>query len=79
MSLKYEVSYMIMLHFKMKLIFVFRLLQISASGPDRVVLRDVQKELAGKYRCEVSADAPNFHTQVVSTHMHVVREYELYV
>ena len=51
------------------------LFQVSASGPDRVVLRDVQKELAGKYRCEVSADAPNFHTQVVSTHMHVVRKY----
>uniref|UniRef100_A0A1B6CNQ3 Ig-like domain-containing protein n=1 Tax=Clastoptera arizonana TaxID=38151 RepID=A0A1B6CNQ3_9HEMI len=44
---------------------------INASGADRVVLRDVQKELSGKYRCEVSADAPNFHTKVVSTHMHV--------
>ncbi|XP_054268683.1 uncharacterized protein LOC128990628 isoform X2 [Macrosteles quadrilineatus] len=49
---------------------------ISASGPTKVVLRDVQKSLSGKYRCEVSADAPNFHTQVVSTHMHVIRNLE---
>uniref|UniRef100_A0A1B6KPF4 Ig-like domain-containing protein n=1 Tax=Graphocephala atropunctata TaxID=36148 RepID=A0A1B6KPF4_9HEMI len=49
---------------------------ISASGPTKVVLRDVQKALSGKYRCEVSADAPNFHTQVVSTHMHVIHSLE---
>ncbi|XKL63249.1 hypothetical protein PGB90_005613 [Kerria lacca] len=45
---------------------------VSLSGPNEVVLRDVQKNLTGKYRCEVSADAPSFHTQVVSSHMHVV-------
>ena len=47
------------------------ILQVSQSGANKVVLRDVQIELAGKYRCEVSADAPNFHTEVVAKHMHV--------
>uniref|UniRef100_T1I2J2 Ig-like domain-containing protein n=1 Tax=Rhodnius prolixus TaxID=13249 RepID=T1I2J2_RHOPR len=46
---------------------------LNASGPDRVVLRDVQMNLAGRYSCEVSADAPNFHTTVVSVSMQVVR------
>ncbi|XP_075220950.1 uncharacterized protein LOC142324143 [Lycorma delicatula] len=45
---------------------------MSKSGADKVVLMGVSTELAGKYRCEVSADAPNFHTQVVSAHMQVV-------
>ncbi|XP_068081906.1 synaptogenesis protein syg-2-like [Anabrus simplex] len=45
---------------------------VSQSGANQVVLRDVQLELAGKYRCEVSADAPTFHTEVVASHMHVV-------
>ncbi|CAG2056748.1 unnamed protein product, partial [Timema podura] len=48
---------------------------ISASGAHQVVLRSVQMDLAGKYRCEVSADAPSFHTYVVSSHMHVVCEF----
>ncbi|XP_063228946.1 uncharacterized protein LOC134534412 [Bacillus rossius redtenbacheri] len=45
---------------------------VSRSGAKQVVLRDVQMDLAGKYRCEVSADAPSFHTEVVAKHMHVV-------
>ncbi|XP_046674543.1 uncharacterized protein LOC124363338 [Homalodisca vitripennis] len=45
---------------------------VSESGPDRVTLRDVQKQLAGRYRCEVSTDAPDFHTQVVSAQVQVV-------
>lgn len=44
---------------------------VSESGAYKVVLRDVQLELSGKYRCEVSADAPSFHTEVVTTHLHV--------
>jgi hypothetical protein len=50
------------------------MLQVSKSGANQVVLRDVQLELAGKYRCEVSADAPTFHTEVVVSHMHVACE-----
>lgn len=45
---------------------------ISQSGPEKVVLRDVHWNLTGKYRCEVSTDAPYFHTMVVAAHMHVV-------
>jgi hypothetical protein len=54
---------------------VFGLLQVSESGANQVVLRDVQIELAGKYRCEVSADAPTFHTEVVASHMYVACKY----
>lgn len=49
--------------------------QVSQSGPNQVVLRDVQSYMTGKYRCEVSADAPSFHTKIVSSWMHVVCEY----
>lgn len=45
---------------------------VSKSGANEVVLRDVQFEIAGKYRCEVSADAPSFHTSMVASYMHVV-------
>ncbi|XP_054262494.1 uncharacterized protein LOC128986256 [Macrosteles quadrilineatus] len=44
----------------------------SMSDAKKVVLREVTKELTGKYRCEVSTDFPDFHTQVVSAHMNVV-------
>lgn len=37
-----------------------------------VVLREVQKSLTGRYRCEVSTDAPHFHTQTVLGYMHVI-------
>jgi len=49
--------------------------KVSESGPNQVVLRQVTPELDGKYRCEVSADAPTFHTQIVAAWMHVVRTY----
>jgi len=49
--------------------------QVSESGPNQVVLRKVTPALDGKYRCEVSADAPTFHTQIVAAWMHVVRTY----
>ncbi|XP_050547093.1 uncharacterized protein LOC126908834 isoform X2 [Daktulosphaira vitifoliae] len=45
---------------------------VSQSGPNQVVLRDVQRYLSDKYRCEVSADAPSFHTKIVSAWLHVV-------
>ncbi|XP_039291969.1 uncharacterized protein LOC111049365 [Nilaparvata lugens] len=48
---------------------------VSKSGRGKVVLREIGTDLAGKYRCEVSADAPNFDTEVVSGFMQVVREY----
>lgn len=44
----------------------------DSSDTHQVVLKDVQSDLTGKYRCEVSADAPSFHTEMVSSYMHVV-------
>ncbi|KAL0840668.1 hypothetical protein ABMA28_015864 [Loxostege sticticalis] len=48
---------------------------VSKSTSQQVVLRDATRALAGRYRCEVSADAPSFHTQVRSAYIHVV-DYE---
>ncbi|CAH2107677.1 unnamed protein product [Euphydryas editha] len=50
-------------------------LPVSRSTSQQVVLRDATRALAGRYRCEVSADAPSFHTQVRSAYIHVVGEY----
>ncbi|KAF4521997.1 hypothetical protein B566_EDAN010846, partial [Ephemera danica] len=46
--------------------------QVSRSGARAVVLTDVQRELTSFYKCEVSADAPLFHTDVKSALMLVV-------
>ncbi|KPI98102.1 hypothetical protein RR46_11223 [Papilio xuthus] len=51
---------------------------ISKSSSQQVVLREATRALAGRFRCEVSADAPSFHTQVRSAYIHVV-DYDLYV
>ncbi|GLH00979.1 Uncharacterized protein GBIM_07226, partial [Gryllus bimaculatus] len=48
------------------------LLQISQSNAREVTLRDVQRDLTGFYKCEVSADAPYFHTEIKSGLMIVV-------
>ncbi|XP_075970202.1 uncharacterized protein LOC142972790 [Anticarsia gemmatalis] len=45
---------------------------VSRSTSQQVVLREATRALAGRYRCEVSADAPSFHTQVRSAFIHVV-------
>ncbi|XP_063621353.1 uncharacterized protein LOC134793647 [Cydia splendana] len=42
------------------------------SGAHQVVLRDATRALSGRYRCEVSADAPYFHTVYKSSYMRVV-------
>ncbi|XP_075216306.1 uncharacterized protein LOC142321793 [Lycorma delicatula] len=47
-------------------------IDVDMSGPDRVVLRDVSLNMTGRYLCEVSADAPSFHTHLVSAHMNVI-------
>jgi hypothetical protein len=48
------------------------LLQISQSNAWTVALQDVQRELTGFYKCEVSADAPLFHTEIKTGLMIVV-------
>ncbi|XP_047507411.1 uncharacterized protein LOC125051242 [Pieris napi] len=45
---------------------------ISRSGAQQVVLRGATRGLSGRYRCEVSADAPFFHTVYKSAYMRVV-------
>ncbi|GLV36169.1 beaten path VI [Carabus blaptoides fortunei] len=42
---------------------------VSRSDSREVTLRDVQRELTGFYKCEVSADAPLFHTDIKSAYM----------
>ncbi|KAF5292306.1 hypothetical protein FQA39_LY03340 [Lamprigera yunnana] len=37
---------------------------LSNSSPNKVVLQDVQTTTTGRYRCEVSTDAPNFYTNI---------------
>lgn len=46
--------------------------QVSLSDARNVTLLDVQKQLTGYYKCEVSADAPSFHTEIKSASMTVV-------
>uniref|UniRef100_A0AAG5DF80 Ig-like domain-containing protein n=1 Tax=Anopheles atroparvus TaxID=41427 RepID=A0AAG5DF80_ANOAO len=44
----------------------------SLSNESQVVMRAVETNYSGKYSCEVSADAPSFHTIIVSGDMEVV-------
>ncbi|XP_077295388.1 uncharacterized protein LOC143917683 [Arctopsyche grandis] len=45
---------------------------LSASNDQRVTLTGVHRQLAALYFCEVSADAPLFHTEIQSTRLDVV-------
>ncbi|XP_044262275.1 uncharacterized protein LOC123009820 [Tribolium madens] len=45
---------------------------LSKSSPNEVVLRNVQPEVTGRYKCEVSSDSPNFYTFIVSGYMYVI-------
>ncbi|GBP53312.1 hypothetical protein EVAR_46569_1 [Eumeta japonica] len=47
---------------------------ISRSGARRVVLQQATPDMAGRFRCEVSADAPTFHTEIRSAPLEVVGE-----
>ncbi|XP_022920293.1 uncharacterized protein [Onthophagus taurus] len=42
---------------------------MSRSNAREVTLTEVVRETAGTYKCEVSADAPLFHTEIRSAHM----------
>jgi hypothetical protein len=50
-------------------------LQTSKSDAHSVYLKSVRHEQTGVYKCEVSADAPFFDTDVVLAQMTVVGEY----
>ena len=49
--------------------------QLTASNMHQVTLLDVNKNSAGKYKCEVSADVPNFQTKSGVGEMKVLSEY----
>lgn len=52
------------------------MLQKTESNATQVVLTKLELEAAGVYSCEVSADAPSFHTAIVSAAMDVVGKYD---
>ncbi|KAH8326406.1 hypothetical protein KR067_006539 [Drosophila pandora] len=45
---------------------------LSKSDATSVTLKSVTRELSGIYQCEVSEDAPLFHTEIRSAHMQVI-------
>ncbi|XP_074025465.1 uncharacterized protein [Leptinotarsa decemlineata] len=45
---------------------------LARSNSNKLVLRKVQPEVTGRYKCEVSSDAPNFYTVIDSGYMYVV-------
>lgn len=51
------------------------LFQRSASNESQVSLAHVQPTATGKYSCEVSADAPSFHTEIATKDLEVVGKF----
>ncbi|KAH8382818.1 hypothetical protein KR009_005418, partial [Drosophila setifemur] len=45
---------------------------LTNSDATSVTLRGVTRELSGSYQCEVSEDAPLFHTEIRSAHLQVI-------
>jgi len=60
----------------MSILNVAVLLQQGKSNATQLTLRHVQLSLSGRYSCEVSADAPSFHTALVSGDMDIVGEFQ---
>lgn len=54
-------------------------LQRSQSNASHVLLKAVEPSISGKFSCEVSADAPSFHTELQSSEMQVVGKCSKYV
>ncbi|XP_046681429.1 uncharacterized protein LOC124368197 [Homalodisca vitripennis] len=48
--------------------------QISRSNNSLVTLSDVHRDMTGYYKCEVSADAPLFHTGIKTSYVTVAEE-----
>lgn len=53
----------------------FHCSQTDKSTSRKVTLKDVSLRTSGKYKCEVSAEAPSFHTDSGTGQLLVVREY----
>jgi len=52
-----------------------RVLQVSKSNSHDVTLVNLSRELTGKYKCEVSAGSPTYHTMIKEAKMEVVGKY----
>jgi len=39
-------------------------LQPAPSNSSYIILKSVEPSISGKYICEISADAPSFHTEI---------------
>lgn len=46
--------------------------QVASSDSHTLTLRSVSRDLSGVFRCEVSEDAPTFHTEIKEARMQVV-------
>ncbi|KAB0804631.1 hypothetical protein PPYR_01601 [Photinus pyralis] len=44
-------------------------LKVSRSNAQEVTLTNVERETSGEFKCEVSADAPLFHTEIRAAHL----------
>uniref|UniRef100_T1HWC5 CD80-like immunoglobulin C2-set domain-containing protein n=1 Tax=Rhodnius prolixus TaxID=13249 RepID=T1HWC5_RHOPR len=49
-----------------------KFMKVYQSNSTVVTLNNVKKEMTGTYKCEVSADAPLFHTEIKSSHVLVI-------
>ncbi|KAG5873424.1 hypothetical protein JTB14_020623 [Gonioctena quinquepunctata] len=45
---------------------------LTKTTPNKLVLKNLQAEATGRYKCEVSSDAPNFYTCMQSGYMYVI-------
>ncbi|XP_030748064.1 uncharacterized protein LOC115876432 [Sitophilus oryzae] len=45
---------------------------LSKSNANELILRDVQPKISGRYKCEVTSDAPNFYTKMAAGMMYVI-------
>lgn len=56
--------------------FLSYVFQVSDSNSKQVTLTDVERETSGEFKCEVSADAPLFHTEIRAAHLLVAGKYQ---
>lgn len=53
-----------------------KILQSQHSNTREVTLVNVSRKLTGKYKCEISADAPSFHTVIKAAQMRVAGKWK---
>ncbi len=61
--------------FKLKIFYVYQIIQLSKSNSSRVRLKSVNFNTTATFRCEVSADEPDFQTIQRRANMTVIRKY----